>query len=96
MTRQFAILLSMLALAGCGGDAAPPEPGEGAVGLVAVDDAGAAEAPTTPALSGGPAGQAPDYGETAGVGSVISSGAPPEPAPSPDPGVSRRDEGPRS
>ena len=55
------------------GGAAPTYPGEGAAGLVTTDDAGAAETPTTPALSGGPAGQTPDYDEVGGVGSVIET-----------------------
>lgn len=54
--------------------AAPTEPGEGAVGMVPVDNAGAAENPTTPALSGGPAGQTPDYPAPGGVSSVVESG----------------------
>jgi hypothetical protein len=62
-----------LLLTACGGDAAPPEPGEAAVGTVAVDNAGAAENPVTPALPGGPAGQTPDYPNPAGTGSVIYS-----------------------
>lgn len=66
------LALGCCALAACG-DAAPPEPGEGARGFVEVDDAGAAETPKTPALSGGPAGQTPDYGKAGGVGSVVYS-----------------------
>jgi hypothetical protein len=46
----------LVALCACG-DSAPPEPGEGAVGFVEQDNAGAAQAPQTPALSGGPEGQ---------------------------------------
>lgn len=77
---EFAIGMSALALllAAWSRDAAPPEPGEGAVGTVAVDNAGAAETPTTPALAGGPAGQTPDYPSAAGASSVVhSDGSPP-------------------
>lgn len=55
------------------GGAAPTYPGEGAAGLVTTDDAGAAETPETPALSGGPAGQTPNYNDAGGVGSQIET-----------------------
>lgn len=65
----------LLIAAGCSDrGAAPPEPGEGAVGTVAVDNAGAAQNPQTPALSGGPAGQTPDYPAPGGVSSRVESG----------------------
>lgn len=68
-------------LSGCDrGGAAPPEGVEGAVGVVQQDNAGAAENPVTPALSGGPAGQTPDWGSPGGAPSVVVSpgdGAPP-------------------
>lgn len=51
----------------------PPAPGEGAVGLVNVDDAGAAENPVTPALSGGPEGQTPEWGAPGGAPSIVVS-----------------------
>ena len=65
------------------GGAAPPEGAEGAegaVGVVQQDNAGAAENPVTPALSGGPEGQTPDYGSPGGAPSMVVSpgdGAPP-------------------
>jgi hypothetical protein len=62
-----------LALSACGDTAAPPEPGEGAVGFVAVDNAGAGENPITPAIRGGPEGQTPDYPNPAGAPSVVYS-----------------------
>ncbi len=80
-----AVLVVGGALAGCGGrdetqagdrlegGAAPTYPGEGAAGLVTTDDAGAAETPQTPALSGGQAGQTPDYTEPGGTGAVIET-----------------------
>lgn len=76
-----AAALSAALCAGCGGgDAAPPERAEGAVGMVEQDNAGASENPVTPALSGGPAGQTPTYGSAGGAPSVVVSqgdGAPP-------------------
>lgn len=64
-------------LAACsGGDAAPPEPGEGAVGMVETDNAGAAQNPQTPALSGGMAGQTPDYGQPGAAPSQVESNSP--------------------
>jgi hypothetical protein len=74
--RHALAFVAMTALcSACGGDAAPPEGAEGAVGLVEQDNAGAAENPVTPALSGGPAGQTPDYGSPGGAPSmVVSSG----------------------
>lgn len=65
---------------GCDGGAAPPDGAEGAVGVVQQDNAGAAENPVTPALSGGPEGQTPDYGSVGGAPSMVVSpgdGAPP-------------------
>lgn len=83
-TATGAVVMAML-LTGCGGDAAPPEPGEGAAGMVGVDNAGAAENPVTPALPGGPAGQTPDYPAPAGTGSVVHSDASPPSSASGDP-----------
>lgn len=77
-TAAFAAATLAMLTAACGRDAAPPEPGEGAVGTVAVDNAGASETPVTPALAGGPAGQTPDYPSAAGAPSVVrSDGSPP-------------------
>lgn len=68
-----AAFASLLALGACDGGTAPPEPGEGAVGMVTTEGAGAAQTPTTPALPGGPAGQTPDYGQPGGVGSQVQT-----------------------
>lgn len=86
-------LVGALALAGCG-DAAPPEPGEGAVGAVGVNNAGAGENPKTPALPGGPEGQTPAYGTPGGgAGSVVYSGASGAPsAGTPEPAASAADD----
>ena len=53
--------------------AAPAQNVGGAAGTVGVDDAGAAENPQTPALSGGMAGQTPDWGKPGGAPSVVQT-----------------------
>lgn len=80
-SRYFLPLLatSVLALAACG-DAAPPESEDAAVATVPQPNAGAAVNPETPAMSGGPAGQTPDYGQAGGAPAMVESapdGAPP-------------------
>ena len=59
-----ALFTGVLLLAGCE-EHGTPRPGQGAVGAVAVDNAGAAQGPVTPALPGGPAGQTSGYAAAA-------------------------------
>jgi hypothetical protein len=83
---RFAPWLASVAVAGslaaCGqGDSGPPESAEGAAGVVASGNAAASQDPAaTGALSGGPSGQTPAFGEAGGAPSVVTSpgdGAPP-------------------
>lgn len=50
---------------------APLESAEGAVGTVALENAGAAVNPIVPYGAGGPAGQTPAYGQPGGVPSMV-------------------------
>ena len=58
----------------CGNEATPTG-SQGAVGVVEQEGAAASQAPESPALSGGPSGQTPSYGQPgAAPSSVVSVG----------------------
>lgn len=60
-------------LAACGDGAAPPDSADGAAGVVQSGNAAASQDPVaTGALSGGPSGQTPAYGQAGGAPSVVT------------------------
>lgn len=76
------LLIAASGLAACGqGDSAPPDSAAGAAGMVQSGNAAASQDPAaTGALSGGPSGQTPAYGQPGGAPSAVISpgdGAPP-------------------
>jgi len=70
-----ALLSGASLLAGCGGDSAPTESAEGAAGVVSSESSqGATTSMASPAMSGGPTGQAPASGPAAAPSVEVSPG----------------------